>query len=81
MKAEREKRAKIIHAEGEYQASARLTEAAAVLASEPVAIQLRYFQTLTEVASDRSSTIVFPLPIDMLKLWMGNQGTEGGGGA
>ncbi len=79
--AEREKRAKIIHAEGEYQASAQLREAAVVLASEPVAVQLRYFQTLTEVASDRSSTIVFPLPIDMLKLWMGDQGGEDGGGA
>lgn len=68
--AEREKRAKIIHAEGEYQASAQLRKAAAVLATEPVAVQLRYFQTLTEVASDRSSTLVFPLPIDLLKGWM-----------
>ncbi len=64
--AEREKRAKIIHAEGEAQASKRLHEAAIVLAQEPVAVQLRYFQTLTEVASDRSSTIVFPLPVDMM---------------
>lgn len=79
--AEREKRAKIIHAEGEYLASEQLLEAAVVLASEPVAVQLRYFQTLTEVASDRSSTIVFPLPIDMMKLWMGGQGDKSGGGA
>jgi len=79
--AEREKRAKIIHAEGEYLASTQLCEAAKVLAKEPVAVQLRYFQTLTEVASDRSSTIVFPLPIDLLKLWMGDAGTEGDGGA
>lgn len=64
--AEREKRAKIIHAEGEFQASAQLENAANVLARQPVAIQLRYFQTLTEVASDKSSTIVFPLPIDLL---------------
>ena len=64
--AEREKRAKIIHAEGEAQASERLYAAAVVLAQEPVAVQLRYFQTLTEVASERSSTIVFPLPMDMM---------------
>jgi regulator of protease activity HflC (stomatin/prohibitin superfamily) len=63
--AEREKRAKIIHAEGEAQASQRLAEAAGVLAREPVAVQLRYFQTLTEVAGDRSSTIIFPLPMDL----------------
>ncbi len=74
--AEREKRAKIIHAEGEYLASAQLKQAAAVLASEPVAVQLRYFQTLTDVASDRSSTIVFPLPIDLLKGWMENLGPK-----
>lgn len=65
--AEREKRAKIIHAEGEFQASAQLENAANVLARQPVAIQLRYFQTLTEVASDKSSTIVFPLPVDLLQ--------------
>jgi len=72
--AEREKRAKIIHAEGEAQASTRLEEAANVLARQPVAVQLRYFQTLTEVAGDRSSTIIFPLPMDMLR------GVLGGGG-
>lgn len=64
--AEREKRAKIIHAEGEALAAARLEDAANVLARQPVAVQLRYFQTLTEVAGDRSSTIIFPLPMDML---------------
>ncbi len=74
--AEREKRAKIIHAEGEFQASNQLREAAAVLATEPVAVQLRYFQTLTEVASDRSSTIVFPLPIDFLKGWLSGGKSE-----
>ena len=83
--AEREKRAKIIHAEGEAQASERLHAAATVLAQEPVAVQLRYFQTLTEVASDRSSTIVFPLPIDMmlrgLSAAAGAAGPGGGDGA
>ena len=74
--AEREKRAKIIHAEGEFQASNQLREAAEVLATEPVAVQLRYFQTLTEVASDKSSTLVFPLPIDLLSAWMGRGSDE-----
>ena len=69
--AEREKRAKIIHAEGEFQASKQLREAAGVLATEPVAVQLRYFQTLTEVASEKTTTLVFPLPIDLLSAWMG----------
>ncbi len=65
--AEREKRAKIIHAEGEYQASAQLAEAAAVIYSEPAALQLRYLQTLTEIAAEKNSTIIFPLPIEMLR--------------
>ncbi len=65
--AERERRAKVIHAEGEMQASAKLLMAAQTLARQPEAIQLRYLQTLTEIAGDRSSTIVFPLPIDLLK--------------
>jgi regulator of protease activity HflC (stomatin/prohibitin superfamily) len=65
--AEREKRAKIIHADGEYQASKQLAEAAKVIASEPVTIQLRYLQTLTEIATEKNSTIIFPLPIDILK--------------
>lgn len=64
--AERERRAKVIHAEGEFQASARLADAANVIAREPVTLQLRYLQTLTEIATEKSSTIVFPLPIDML---------------
>lgn len=63
--AEREKRAKIIHAEGEYQASARLADAARALAKEPVAIQLRYLQTLTEIGMEQNSTIVFPVPVDL----------------
>jgi len=66
--AEREKRAKIIHAAGEFEASAKLAEAANVIAAEPVAITLRYLQTLTEIASEKNSTIVFPLPIEMLHL-------------
>ena len=66
--AEREKRAKIIHAAGEFEASAKLAQAAGVIAAEPIAITLRYLQTLTEIASEKNSTIVFPLPIEMLHL-------------
>jgi regulator of protease activity HflC (stomatin/prohibitin superfamily) len=66
--AEREKRAKIIHAAGELEASEKLSQAAAVIASEPVTITLRYLQTLTEIASEKNSTIIFPLPIEMLNL-------------
>ena len=66
--AVREKRAKIIPAAGELEASAKLAQAAAVIAAEPVAITLRYLQTLTEIGSEQNSTIVFPLPIDMLHL-------------
>ncbi len=65
--AERERRAKVIHAEGEMQAAGKLVEAAGMLATQPQAIQLRYLQTLVEVAGDRSSTIVFPLPMDLIK--------------
>jgi regulator of protease activity HflC (stomatin/prohibitin superfamily) len=64
--AEREKRAKIIHAEGELSASEKLAQAAAILAQQPSAITLRYLQTLTEIGSEQNSTIVFPLPIEML---------------
>ena len=66
--AEREKRAKIIHAAGEFEASEKLSQAATVIASEPIAITLRYLQTLTEIAAEKNSTIVFPLPIEMLHL-------------
>ena len=66
--AEREKRAKIIHAEGEFTASKQLSQAAAVLAVEPNAITLRYLQTLTEIASEKNSTIVFPLPVELLNI-------------
>jgi regulator of protease activity HflC (stomatin/prohibitin superfamily) len=65
--AERERRAKVINAEGEFQAAARLTDAADVISRNPVAIQLRYLQTLLEVSGNQSSTIVFPLPIDVLQ--------------
>jgi regulator of protease activity HflC (stomatin/prohibitin superfamily) len=64
--AERVRRAKVIHAEGEQQAAAKLVEAAKLLAGDPRAIQLRYLQTLTEIAGEKSSTIVFPLPIDVI---------------
>jgi regulator of protease activity HflC (stomatin/prohibitin superfamily) len=65
--AEREKRAKVIHAEGEFQASQRLADAAEVIQKQPTALQLRYLQTLTEIATEKNSTIVFPLPIDTIK--------------
>jgi regulator of protease activity HflC (stomatin/prohibitin superfamily) len=68
--AERERRAKIIHASGEFEASAKLAEAAGVLATQPSAIQLRYLQTLTEIGVEKNTTIVFPLPIDILGAWM-----------
>ena len=68
--AEREKRAKIIHAEGELQASTQLAEAANIIASEPGALQLRYLQTLTEIAVEKNSTIIFPLPIDLIEPFM-----------
>jgi len=64
--AERERRAKVIHAEGELQASEKLAQAAHVLAQEPQAIQLRYLETLTAIAADKNSTIVFPLPLDLI---------------
>jgi regulator of protease activity HflC (stomatin/prohibitin superfamily) len=66
--AEREKRAKIIHAAGELEASEKLAQAAAVIATQPTAITLRYLQTLTEIASEQNSTIIFPLPIELLNM-------------
>jgi regulator of protease activity HflC (stomatin/prohibitin superfamily) len=68
--AERERRAKVIHADGEFQAAAKLAEAGAIIAREPTTLQLRYLQTLTEIASEKSSTIIFPLPIEMLSALM-----------
>ena len=76
--AEREKRAKIIHAEGEFQASQKLLAAAQVIAVEPVAVQLRYLQTLTEIGTEQNTTVVFPIPIDMIKdLMTGKQPRDG----
>src|SRR5947209_10330422 len=68
--AERERRAKIIHAEGEMQAAAKLAEAAAGPEKEPAAIQLRYLQTLTEIGVEKNTTVVFPLPIDIINAWV-----------
>src|SRR6476469_2711315 len=68
--AEREKRAKIIHAEGEFQASQQLAEAAEIINQNPVTIQLRYLQTLTEIGAEKNTTIVFPLPIDMVSAFI-----------
>ncbi len=68
--AERERRAKIIHADGEFQASEKLAQAGGVIAREPTTLQLRYLQTLVEIASEKNSTIVFPLPIDLLSMFM-----------
>ena len=64
--AEREKRSKIIHAEGEYAAAQRLADAAHLLAMEPTSIQLRYLQTLTEIGVEKNTTIIFPVPVDLL---------------
>ena len=71
--AERERRAKVIHAEGELQASEKLAQAASVIATAPEAMTLRYLQTLTEIASEKNSTIVFPLPIDFIRSLVGKQ--------
>jgi regulator of protease activity HflC (stomatin/prohibitin superfamily) len=68
--AERERRAKIIHAEGEFQASAQLSKAGEIIAQEPATLQLRYLQTLTEIASEKNSTIIFPVPIDIFKAFL-----------
>lgn len=74
--AEREKRAKVIHAEGEFQASQTLAEAAEVINRNPVTIQLRYLQTLTEIGVEKNTTVVFPLPIDMISALVGAQARE-----
>jgi regulator of protease activity HflC (stomatin/prohibitin superfamily) len=71
--AEREKRAKIIHAAGELEASEKLAQAAGVIATEPMSITLRYLQTLTEIASEQNSTIIFPLPIELIHLISGKK--------
>jgi regulator of protease activity HflC (stomatin/prohibitin superfamily) len=77
--AERSRRAKVIHAEGEMQAAEKLREAAEILARQPQAIQLRYMETLTAVAGDRTSTIVFPLPMDLVEPLLRLKSEEGSG--
>ena len=74
--AERERRAKIINSEGEFQASEKLAQAAKVLAEHPASIQLRFLQTLREIATEQNSTIVFPVPIDLLKVFMNKESEE-----
>jgi regulator of protease activity HflC (stomatin/prohibitin superfamily) len=68
--AERERRAKVIHAEGEFQASQRLSDAAQIISINPAALQLRFLQTLTEVASEKNSTIIFPVPVDIISAFL-----------
>jgi regulator of protease activity HflC (stomatin/prohibitin superfamily) len=74
--AEREKRAKIIHAQGEYEASSQLADAAMKISAQPVALQLRYLQTLTEIGMEKNTTIVFPLPIDFLEYFINFRGKD-----
>jgi regulator of protease activity HflC (stomatin/prohibitin superfamily) len=74
--SEREKRAKIIHAEGEYDAATRLAEAAHIISTEPAALQLRYLQTLTDIASEKTNMVIFPLPIDIITPLLG-KGKQG----
>ena len=75
--AERERRAKVIHAEGEFQASQKLADAANIIATAPSALQLRFLQTLTEIATEKNSTIIFPVPIDLIKPFLEKWGKEG----
>lgn len=77
--AERDRRAKIVHAEGEFQAAEKLTQAAAILASQPAALQLRYLGTLKEIATERTNLVIFPLPIDILTAFMGKGSPSGSG--
>jgi len=74
--AERERRAKVIHAQGEFEAAQKLADAAKVIASQPSALQLRYLQTLGTISTERTNTIVFPLPIDLIKPFLGETGPE-----
>jgi regulator of protease activity HflC (stomatin/prohibitin superfamily) len=74
--AERERRAKVIHAEGEFEASQKLADAARVLETQPTAIQLRYLQTLTEIGVEKNTTVVFPLPVDILSAWIRSREKE-----
>ncbi len=74
--AERERRAKVVHAQGEYEAAQKLADAAKVIASQPSALQLRYLQTLGTISTERTNTIVFPLPIELIKPFLGEIGPE-----
>lgn len=74
--AERERRAKVIHADGEFQASTKLAEAAQILQAQPAAIQLRYLQTLTEIGVEKNTTVVFPIPIDIISAWVRTAGSD-----
>jgi regulator of protease activity HflC (stomatin/prohibitin superfamily) len=77
--AERERRAKIIHAEGEFQAAQKLADAGKIMAATPTTLQLRYLQTLTEISTEHQSTVIFPVPIDILGMFMRNMGGGSGG--
>jgi regulator of protease activity HflC (stomatin/prohibitin superfamily) len=79
--AERERRAKIINAEGEYQAAEKLAAAAAIIDRQPSALQLRYLQTLLEIGADQSSTVVFPLPLDLIAPFLSRGAPERNGSA
>ena len=76
--AERMRRAKIIHAEGEFQASEKLAQAGKIIAKEPISLQLRYLQTMTEIATERSNTIIFPMPIDLIAMFVNKDKGIGG---
>jgi regulator of protease activity HflC (stomatin/prohibitin superfamily) len=76
--AERERRAKIINADGEYQASEKLSEAASILAKEPITITLRYLQTLAEIGTEKNTTIVFPIPVELLSAFLRKTAAPGG---
>jgi regulator of protease activity HflC (stomatin/prohibitin superfamily) len=79
--AERDKRAKVIHAEGEFLAAEQLSNAANIIHAAPSALQLRYLQTLQDISSDQSRTIIFPLPMDLISAFLGASGTDGGAGS
>src|SRR3990170_6528437 len=79
--AERDKRAKVIHAEGEFLAAKQLSNAANIIHAAPSALQLRYLQTLQDISSDQSRTIIFPLPMDLISAFLGRSGTDGGAGS
>jgi regulator of protease activity HflC (stomatin/prohibitin superfamily) len=78
--AERERRSKIIHAEGEYQAAQKLADAGKIMAATPTTLQLRYLQTLTEISTEQHSTVIFPVPIDVLSMFVRGVGGDSGGG-